>query len=86
MCRFKEECLGTEWQVTRGEIKVQSVKKHCGGSLRKQLSEVVDVFWKSPSQKTGLGALNKLKGKTVLICLGFLFLLGSSDATLSYLG
>lgn len=60
--------LGMEQQVTRGEIKVQSINKHCGGSLGKQLSEVMDVFWKSPSQKTGLGALNKLKGKTVLVC------------------
>lgn len=61
MHRFKEEYLGTEWHVTRGDIMVQSINKHCGGSLRKQRSEVMDVFWKSPLRKTGQGALNKLK-------------------------
>lgn len=43
---------------------VQSINKHCGGSLRKQLSEVMDVFRKSPLQKTRQGALKKLKKKS----------------------
>lgn len=86
MHRFKEEYLGTEWLVTRGEIMVQSINKHCSGSLRKQLSEVMAVFSKSPLQKTGQGALNKLKErKTVPFCLVIL-LLGSSGAALFFPG
>lgn len=66
---------------------VQSINKHCGGSLRKQLSEVTDIFWKSPLQKTGQGALNKLKErKQALFCLVILLLLGSSGATVFYPG
>lgn len=83
---FKGEDLGTEWQVRRGEVTVQSLSKHGGSSLRKQLSEVVDVFWKRPLQTTGQEVLNKLKGqKTVLLFLVIL-LSGSSDATLFYPG
>lgn len=83
---FNGEGLGTEWQVRRGEVMIQSMSKHGGGSLRKQLSEVVDVFWKSLLQMTGQETLNKLKGqKTVLLFLVIL-LLGFSDATLFYPG
>lgn len=32
---------------------VQFISKHCGGTCGKQLSEVMDVFWKSRLQKTG---------------------------------
>lgn len=86
MHRF-QEYLGAERQVTRGEIMVQSIKQHCGGSLRKQLSEVMDVFRKNPLQKTGQGVLNKLKErKTALFCLVILLLLGFSSAALLYPG
>lgn len=83
---FKGEVLGAEWQVRRGEVMVQSISKHGGGSLRKQLSEVVDVFWKSPLQMTGQEALNKLKGQKTVLLLLVILLLGSSDATLFYPG
>lgn len=83
----RKEYLRTEGQVTRGDIMVQSTKKHCGGILRKQLSEVMGVFWKSPLQNTGHRALNKLRErKTVLFCLVVLLLLGFRGATLFYPG
>lgn len=66
---------------------VQSINKHCGGSFRKQLSEVMDVFWKSPLQKTRQGTLNRLKEREiVLFRLVFLLLLGSSGVALFFSG
>lgn len=81
---FKGEDLGTEWQVRRGEVVLQSMSKR-GGSLRKHLLRL----WMSFGRALSRGrqeALNKLKRqKTVLLFLVIL-LLGSSDATLFYPG
>lgn len=65
---------------------VQSMSKHGDGSLRKQLSEVVDVFWKSPLQMTGQETLNKLKGQKMVLLFLVILLLGCSDASLFYPG
>lgn len=55
-----------------------SINKHCGGILRKQLAEVMGVFWKNSLPKTGQGALIEFREKeTVLFSLAPLLLSGS---------
>lgn len=64
-----------------------SINKHCGGILRKQLAEVMGVFWKNSLPKTGQGALIEFREReTVLFSLAPLLLSGSRSAALFYPG
>lgn len=65
----------------------RSINKHCGGILRRQLAEVMGVFWKSSLPVTGQGALIKVREREiVLFSLAILLLLGSRSAALFYPG
>lgn len=64
-----------------------SINKHCSGILRKQLAEVMGVFWKNSLPKTGQGALIEFREReTVLFSLAILLLSGSRSAALFYPG
>lgn len=63
-----------------------SINKHCGGILRKQLAEVMGVFWKSSLPVTGQGALIKFREREIVLFSLAILLLGFRSAGLFYPG